>query len=108
MISIEKLATVFVDVTDTLVDDFDAIEFLNTLTEHAAAISGADAVGLLLADQRGHLQYLASSNETGKLLERASHREHRPLHGDRPLAPVRPQGTRSRVPVRARLPHAAA
>jgi GAF domain-containing protein len=69
MISIEKLATVFVDMTDTLVDDFDAIEFLNTLTEHAAAISGADAVGLLLADQRGHLQYLASSNETGKLLE---------------------------------------
>ena len=69
MISIEKLATVFVDMTDTLVDDFDAIDFLNTLTEHAAAISGADAVGLMLADQRGHLQYLASSNDTGKLLE---------------------------------------
>jgi GAF domain-containing protein len=69
MISIEKLATVFVDMTDTLVDDFDAIDFLNSLTEHAAAISGADAVGLMLADQRGHLQYLASSNDTGKLLE---------------------------------------
>jgi GAF domain-containing protein len=69
MISIEKLATVFVDMTDTLVDNFDAIDFLNTLTEHAAAISGADAVGLMLADQRGHLQYLASSNDTGKLLE---------------------------------------
>ena len=69
MISIERLSDVFVDVADTLVDDFDVIDFLHNLTVHAAAISGAGAVGLLLADQRGQLQYLAASNETGKMLE---------------------------------------
>ena len=69
MISIEKLATVFVEMTDTLVDEFDAVDFLNTLTEHAAAISGAEAVGLMLADHHGKLQYLASSNDSGKMLE---------------------------------------
>lgn len=69
MISIEKLATVFVEMTDTLVDEFDSLDFLHTLTEHAAAISGAEAVGLMLADHHGRLQYLASSNDSGKMLE---------------------------------------
>lgn len=69
MISTEQLANVFIDMTDTLVDDFYAIEFLYDLTGHAASISGAEAVGLLLADHHGRLHYLASSNETGKLLE---------------------------------------
>jgi GAF domain-containing protein len=69
MISIEKLTAVFVDMTDTLVDDFDVIEFLHSLTDHAASISGAEAVGLMLADRTGHLRYLASSNESGRLLE---------------------------------------
>lgn len=69
MISTEELTTVFVDMADTLVDDFDAIDFLHDLTTRAAAVSGAEAVGLLIADHRGRLQYLASSNETGKLLE---------------------------------------
>lgn len=69
MISTNRLADVFVDVADTLVTDFDLIEFLHRLTDHAAAVSGAGAVGLLLADRRGNLRYMASSNETGKLLE---------------------------------------
>ncbi len=69
MISIERLSDVFVDVADTLVDNFDVIEFLHNLTDHAADISGAGAVGLLLADHHGQLQYLAASNESGKLLE---------------------------------------
>lgn len=69
MISTAQLSTVFVDMTDTLVDNFDAIEFLSDLTDHAASVSGAEAVGLMLADHHGRLQYLASSNETGRLLE---------------------------------------
>ena len=69
MISVERLATLFVDMADTLVAEFDVIDFLHTLTEHAAAVSGAEAVGLMLADERGRLQYLAASNETGKMLE---------------------------------------
>jgi GAF domain-containing protein len=69
MISTTRLADVFVEMTDTLVADFDLIDFLQSLTEHAAAVSGAEAVGLLLADHRGALRFMAASNESGKALE---------------------------------------
>ena len=69
MISIEKLTDVFVDMADTLVDDYDSVDFLHRLTEHAALISGADAVGLTLADHRGQLQFFAASNDAGRMLE---------------------------------------
>lgn len=69
MLSTTQLSTVFVDIADSLVDDFDSIDLLSDLTGHAASISGADAVGLMLADHHGQLQYLASSNEAGRLLE---------------------------------------
>ena len=69
MISAEKLSDVFVEVADTLVADFDLIDFLHQLTERAASISGAGAVGLLLADHRQTLRFMASSNESGKALE---------------------------------------
>ena len=69
MISTARLADLFVDTADTLVDDFDLIDFLDHLTDHAAAVSGADAVGLVLADARGRLQFMAASNDAGKALE---------------------------------------
>ena len=69
MISTEKLTDVFVEMADTLVADFDIVDFLHTLTDHAAAVSGAQAVGLVLADHRGVLQFMASSNEAGEALE---------------------------------------
>ena len=69
MISAEKLSDVFVEIADTLVADFDLIDFLQQLTERAASISGAGAVGLLLADHRQTLRFMASSNESGKALE---------------------------------------
>lgn len=54
---------------DTLVDDFDVIEFLETLTQHTAAVSSASSAGLLLADAHGQLHYMAASAESVKLLE---------------------------------------
>jgi transcriptional regulator with GAF, ATPase, and Fis domain len=69
MISTERLSDLFVEVADTLVDDFDVIDFLHNLTLHAADISGAGAVGLMLTDQQGHLQYMAASNSSGEHLE---------------------------------------
>ncbi len=69
MISTEKLSDVFVEVADTLVDDFDLVDFLHNLTEHAATICDAMAAGILLADQHGHLQYMAASTEQAKLVE---------------------------------------
>ena len=69
MISPERLTDLFVEVADTLVADFDLIDFLHNLTDHAAAISGADAVGLMLADHHGALRFMAASNENGEMLD---------------------------------------
>jgi GAF domain-containing protein len=69
MISTERLSDLFVDVADTLVADFDVIEFLVTLCEHASLVSEADAVGIVLADHHGQLRFMASSNDSGKSLE---------------------------------------
>jgi GAF domain-containing protein len=69
MISTDRLTEVFVDVADTLVANFDLVDFLHELTEHVAQVSDADAVGLVLADHRGQLQFMAASNESGKALE---------------------------------------
>ena len=41
----ERLAEVFVEVADTLVDEFDLIEFMQMLTSHASELIEARAVG---------------------------------------------------------------
>ena len=69
MIETTRLTEVFVEMADTLVANFDLVEFLNDLTDHAAALSGADSVGLMLTDQRGRLQFMAASDESGRVLE---------------------------------------
>jgi GAF domain-containing protein len=69
MIAVDRLAEVFLEVADTLVDDFDVIDFLESLTRHTAEVSGASSAGLLLADPHGHLQYVAASEESVKMLE---------------------------------------
>ncbi len=69
MISAQRLSRVFVEVADTLVADFDLIEFLHKLTEHTAAVSDAASVGLMLADEGGELHYLAASTESARHLE---------------------------------------
>jgi len=69
MIAIERLADVFVDVADTLVTDFDLIDFLHTVAGHAAEVTGTAAVGLMLSDNRGQLHYMAASSESAKVLE---------------------------------------
>ena len=38
MIATSRLADVFVEVADTLVDDFDLIEFLQLVTRHTAEV----------------------------------------------------------------------
>lgn len=69
MITAERLAEVFVEVADTLVDEFDLIEFLQMLTTHTSDLFDARAAGLLLADHRGHLQLMAASDERAEMLE---------------------------------------
>jgi GAF domain-containing protein len=69
MISVNDLSEYFVEVADTLVDDFDVVEFLDNLARRAAEVSGAGAVGLVLSDHRGRVRFMAASNESGKMLE---------------------------------------
>jgi GAF domain-containing protein len=64
-----QLADVFVEMADTLVDDFDVIDFLHGLTERCVQLLGVAAAGLLLTDQRDTLQVIAASSERTRLLE---------------------------------------
>jgi GAF domain-containing protein len=68
-VSPERLAKVFVEIADTLVDEFDLIDFLHMLTVRVADLVGASAVGLLLADDRGRLRFVAASDERAKIVE---------------------------------------
>lgn len=68
-VSTERLAKTFVEVSDALVDEFDLIDFLHTLTVRTVELVGATAAGLLLADPRGRLEFMAASDEDAKLLE---------------------------------------
>ncbi|MDQ6642425.1 MAG: GAF and ANTAR domain-containing protein [Actinomycetota bacterium] len=69
MIATERLLDLFVEVADTLVDDFDLIDFLHNVVDHTAAITGAASVGLLLADEHERLQFMAASTDGAKHLE---------------------------------------
>ena len=69
MISSTQLSDLFVEVADTLVDDFDLVLFLQRLTEHVATVGDSTAVGLMLADHRNVLRFMAASNESGEMLE---------------------------------------
>jgi transcriptional regulator with GAF, ATPase, and Fis domain len=60
---------VFVEMADTLVDEFDLIEFLQLVTARTAELADVSAVGLLLADHHGQLQFMAASDEATRLLE---------------------------------------
>jgi hypothetical protein len=65
----QRLARVFVELADTLVAQFDVIDFLHTLTERCVELLAVDAAGLMLADQRGQLRVIASSAESARLVE---------------------------------------
>jgi GAF domain-containing protein len=65
----QRLAQVFVELADTLIDDFDVVDFLQTLTERCVEMLRADASGLMLTDQRGGLRLMAATLERARVLE---------------------------------------
>ena len=65
----QQLTHAFVELADTLIDEFDAIDFMHTLTERVVQLLDADAAGLIIADQRGQLQVVASTSQEARVLE---------------------------------------
>lgn len=65
----DRLVQAFVELADTLVNDFDIVDFLHLLVRRA--IEGLDAAeaGILLADAGGGLHLMASSSERTRSLE---------------------------------------
>ncbi len=64
-----QVVEVLVELADTLVDDFDVMDFLHVLTERSVLLLGVSAAGLLLTDERDALQVVAASSERTRLLE---------------------------------------
>lgn len=65
----QRLARVFVELADTLVDDFDVIEFLHILAARCVELLDVQAAGLMLGDPGGRLRPAAASSENARLLE---------------------------------------
>jgi transcriptional regulator with GAF, ATPase, and Fis domain len=65
----QQVAEAFVDLADTLVDDYDVLDFLHGLAAHCVALLDVDAAGLVVADATGALRVAASSTEQVRVLE---------------------------------------
>jgi transcriptional regulator with GAF, ATPase, and Fis domain len=65
----DLLSDTFVELADTMVADFDVIDFLQLLTDRSVVLLSASAAGVMLADPRGELRVAASSNEAAGLME---------------------------------------
>ena len=65
----DLLSRTFVELADTLVEDYDPIEFLHRLAESCVSVLGMAEAGVVLADSRGELRALASSSERMRLIE---------------------------------------
>ncbi len=65
----DLLSSTFVELADTLVADFEAVDFLHLLVERAVQLLDADAAGLMLVDARGRLQVVATTHHEARVLE---------------------------------------
>jgi len=65
----QKIARAFVELADTMVDEFDLADFLHLLVDHCVDLLDVAAAGVLLADQRGGVRMAAASSEKAELLE---------------------------------------
>jgi transcriptional regulator with GAF, ATPase, and Fis domain len=65
----ELLSDTFVSLADTMVADFDVIDFLHMLTDRSVRLLSVSAAGVVLADPRGDLRVAAASSEAAGLIE---------------------------------------
>ncbi|MER5886734.1 GAF and ANTAR domain-containing protein [Streptomyces sp. NPDC001941] len=65
----QLLAPVFVEMADSLTEDFDVLDFLQRLCGHSMDLLSIQAAGVMLADADSVLRVLAASDEYTRLLE---------------------------------------
>jgi len=63
------LLQTFVDLADTLVDDFDIVDLLTALSDRCAEVLDVSTVGIMLVDANGELRAMASSSEVMRIVE---------------------------------------
>ena len=64
-----KIVEAFVHLSDTLIEGYDVLEFLGMLSEQVVSLVDADEAGIVVTDDQGRLQLVASSSERTRLLE---------------------------------------
>ena len=65
----QRVRETFIQLADTLVADFDVIDFLDALTNRCVELLEVTACGVLLIDQHETLTVVAASSEHARLLE---------------------------------------
>jgi len=65
----DRLSRTFVELADTLVENYDQIEFLHRLAERCVSLLGVAEAGVVLVGPEGQLRPLASSSERMHLIE---------------------------------------
>jgi ANTAR domain/GAF domain len=65
----QRLAETFVELADTLTDEFDVIDFLQVLAARCVELLDVAAAGIMLAGQGDSLVTVAASDERARLLE---------------------------------------
>jgi uncharacterized protein YigA (DUF484 family) len=64
-----RLIDTLVTLADTLVADYDVIDFMQTLAERSVELLDVSAAGIMLADPQGTLRHAACSGEEMRLVE---------------------------------------
>ena len=65
----ELLARALVELADTLVDDFDIVDLLTTLSDRCVEVLDIEAAGIMLVDSQGTLRVVTSSSEVMRVVE---------------------------------------
>jgi GAF domain-containing protein len=64
-----EVTATLIQLADTLVTDYDLLDYLDLLLNRSASVLDAEAGGVMLSNARGELQVLASTDEPARLME---------------------------------------